>query len=971
MANEKRINPRKKFVPRILPWLLAAAALAFYWFTLNPWVSLLNIASVAKISGWTWQPEVISPVLFLVTYPFRWLHAAQIPLALNFFSAVCAALALGLLARSVAILPQDRTEAQRERERSDFSFLTLWSAWLPPVLAVVVCGLQFTFWEQATNFTGETLQLLLFAFVIWSLLEYRLDERQWRLFLAAGVYGAAMADNWAMIGFLPVFIGAIIWIRGLSFFNPRFLSRMVLCGLAGMLFYFLLPLVLTSSGRYPISFWLALKYNLAQQWGMVKLVFNGDVRRVVGIVSLTSLLPVFVMAIRWGASFGDDSRLGTALATFMFHIFHAIILFACVWVTFDPPFSPRYQAFGFPALTFYYLVALSVGYYSGYFLLVFGKDAVSRFQTPQPSPFRFLKLPVVAAVFALAALAAIGLIDKNEPQIKEVNGGTLQKYAALVEENLPREGGILLCDTDNNGVDQPTRLFITMAALARDGRTQDFLPLDTFALDWPDYHRFLHRKYPQKWPQIVSDKDVNIVNPHGLPAVLNLLSKTNAIYYLQPSFGYYFEQFYLEPHGLIYRLKPLPEDTLLPPKLDQNQIVENEGFWSRAEASVFPAVEQEIAPPDPNAPQNLAGRAFARLHVKREENPNASAAANFYSRSVDFWGVELQRAGELEKAAARFETAQKLNPDNLAAQINLEFNQTLRAGRTAPVDLSKTTPDQLGNWIETLNANGPFDEPSFCFQIGIYMAQETYYRQAIAAFTRVRELAPDNLAARLWLGQLYFLQHLPDQALDAIRDPFTQPEKFGLGPTNSTGLNILAAGAYLLKTNLARGIELIDLEISRHPADNDLLTAAAQFYLTHGLYTNALAVIEHKLKTSPDDPTWLYTKGFVLMQLKNYDDADTAFTRVLAAQTNNFDALFNRAVARFDSGKLDDARTDYSRLQQNFTNSFQVSYGLGEIAYRKHETNEAVRNFEIYLANANTNAAEAKTVLERLRELKK
>jgi hypothetical protein len=68
---------------------------------------------------------------------------------------------------------------------------------------------------------------------------------------------------------------------------------------------------------------------------------------------------------------------------------------------------------------------------------------------------------------------------------------------------------------------------------------------------------------------------------------------------------------------------------------------------------------------------------------------------------------------------------------------------------------------------------------------------------------------------------------------------------------------------------------------------------------------------------------------------------------------------------------LDDARTDYSRLQQNFTNSFQVSYGLGEIAYRKHETNEAVRNYEIYLANANTNAAEAKTVLERLRELKK
>ena len=133
MANEKRTDPRKNFVPRILPWLLAAAAFVFYWLTLNHWVSLFNLGVVAKTSGWDWEPEFFEPVFFLVTYPFHWLPVAQIPVALNIFSAVCAALTLGLLARSVAILPQDRTDAQRERERSDFSFLTIWSAWLPPV----------------------------------------------------------------------------------------------------------------------------------------------------------------------------------------------------------------------------------------------------------------------------------------------------------------------------------------------------------------------------------------------------------------------------------------------------------------------------------------------------------------------------------------------------------------------------------------------------------------------------------------------------------------------------------------------------------------------------------------------------------------------------------------------------------------------------------------------------------------------
>ena len=125
MATKQQTDPRKNFTPRILPWLLAAAIFVVYCLTLNHWASLYNYQAVAKISGWTWQPEIYNPLFFVVTYPFRWLPAAQIPVALNLFSAVCAALTLGLLARSVAILPQDRTDAQREREHSVFSFLTI------------------------------------------------------------------------------------------------------------------------------------------------------------------------------------------------------------------------------------------------------------------------------------------------------------------------------------------------------------------------------------------------------------------------------------------------------------------------------------------------------------------------------------------------------------------------------------------------------------------------------------------------------------------------------------------------------------------------------------------------------------------------------------------------------------------------------------------------------------------------------
>jgi len=110
MPKQNQIDPRKNFVPRFLPWLLGGVMLAFYWFTLNRWVNVQNLGEVATISGWVWQPQLFGPLQFLATYPFRWLPLAQIPLALNLFSALCGAAALGLLARSVALLPRDHTE---------------------------------------------------------------------------------------------------------------------------------------------------------------------------------------------------------------------------------------------------------------------------------------------------------------------------------------------------------------------------------------------------------------------------------------------------------------------------------------------------------------------------------------------------------------------------------------------------------------------------------------------------------------------------------------------------------------------------------------------------------------------------------------------------------------------------------------------------------------------------------------------
>jgi tetratricopeptide (TPR) repeat protein len=673
------------------------------------------------------------------------------------------------------------------------------------------------------------------------------------------------------------------------------------------------------------------------------------------------------MAIRWKASFGDHSPMGMMLTSFLFHLVCATFLVLCVWMAFDPPFSPRHIGFGTPYLTLYYLGALSIGYFSGYFLLIFGKDPSSRLPLPKPPAVQFLNLLVVVSVWVFVVAAITGLAYRNTPQIRAANDDTFQKYASFVKENLPRSGGILLSD-------DPYHLFFVEAALARDGRAKDFVPLDTQSLKWPAYLRFLHGKFPQQWPELVSATDVKPVNPIGLISALTMLAKSNELYYLHPSFGYYFEQFYQEPHGLDYKLKLLPSDTLLPLLPDKNQIAENQAFWARVETQAFAPIKRAVAPPDPNAPRRWGRRMLDGFHVPRVQNQNAIFAGTFYSRSLNFWGVQLQRAGDLTNAAACFTLAAEVNPDNFVAQINLQFNQSLRAGKSVPLDLSKTTSDQFGkyrDWNRVLNANGPFDEPSFCFVEGINLAaQNGFFRQAVAPLARVRELEPDNLEARLTLGQIYVKYGLPDRTLEVLRDPLEQPERFLLAKMNKTQLNVIAAAAYLQKNDLAKGTQLLETEIALHPDDTNLLTATVQAYLMHGLFTNALVIIDRQLKLAPNDPAWLFNRGNVSIQLEAYDDAIAAFTRVLATQTNNPSALFNRALARLNSGKLDVARADYKTLQQSFTNSFWVAWGLGEIAWRQHDTNEAIRNYKLYLANANTNTAEATNVIQRLRELK-
>lgn len=959
----------RSFVRDVLPWLVGLGAVVVYLATLNLGVRLSSLPLVAQAAGWDWRPSLFQPVFFLVTLPLRLLPESWLPAALNGLSAVCAALTLALLARSVALLPHDRLPIQRRLERSEHSLLSLPSAWMPPLLAVLVCGLQLTFWEHATLVTGMMLDLLMLAYVIRCLLEYRLEHEQTWLSRAAFVFGVGMANDWALMGFLPLFLVALIWIKGFRFFRPDFLTRMAMFGLAGLALLVLLPVLVSFSPDSPAGFWATLRLVLGSQVGILRATlrrFYSGHREVAMLLSVVALLPVTVMGIRWRRITTDNSPVGAWFTGLFFSFANLLFLLAGLWVAFDPSFSPRQRGFDLPCLPLYYLSALSVGYFSGYFLLIFGG------KEPWRQPRRQPEAPPASApgylhavpVLLLLVLAPVGLLIKNLPIIRSFNLPLLGQYADLALQALPRDGCIVLSD-------DPRPLQLLRTRLAQRGGARNYILLETQALPYAAYRAYLHRKHPQFWPT----KPVDLGSEEALPAnritaMLGELSQRVPVYYLQQSFGYYFEDFYAEPHGLVYQLKPYPAGTLDAPAPTDALVAANEAFWNN---TLEGAAAQSLAlmADSDNAKAGWRQKFLARLKCKSELPPEVWVVAHAYSIAVDFWGVTLQRAGRLAEAARCFKHAGKL-AYNRAAQVNLETNQELAAKRKMVVDLSKPPEDRLGSYrdiLQLLGNDGPVDDPTLCCLLGGTFAQGQLYRQASQEFARAVALAPGCLPARFMLAELYRLQRLPDRVLTVVAQIRSCPDVQPLSPRSRVETDFLEASAHLAAGQDAEAGAVVERMLADNPGETNLLSQITRLYLTNQRYSNALAFIDRQLAADPDNVGLLINKGYVCVQIGIYSNAIPPLNRAVALQSTNSYALFNRALACLQAGDYPGAQADYETLLKLVPTSYRVYYGLAEIAWRQRQTNAAIRYYRGYLSNSVPGSDEAKLVQLRLKQL--
>ena len=923
---------------RRFPLQAALGALLIYGLTLSWGITVNSLPLAAKVAGWDWRPMAGQPVLWLLTLPLRCLPAGWVPVALNLFSAVCGAAVLGMLARSAELLVCDRPQ----------NALKGWGGRLPALLACVACGLEFSFWREATAASGEMLSLLLLAAAIWCLLEYRAAREPRWLTAAAVIWGLGMAENWVMQIGLPVFVVAVVALAGARFLNWNFLARMALLVLAGFSVYLLLPMVNGLTPHSPWSFGEAWVMTLKTTKHTLGMLYGGFWRahRLVAIaVAVFFLVPTLPCLLRLH---DEDTRNKSGidrLQIWLFRALRGVLLLACLWLAFDPEVGPRQivlQQIGLalPLVTFDYLNALGIGYLAGSLWLVLQPMLERRSRRDEFRRFRSLAAP--ALVVALGLVAG-GLLLRNAPGITLANRQPLASFGALAVRSLPAGGGVVLSD-------DPQKLLVFQAALSHQRAVRDWQAVDTASLPSPEYRAALERQHPAGW---LTAENRHELKPQEALQLIEQVARSNRLCYLHPSFGYFFERFYLQPHDAVFEMKLCDLNQLGAPPLTPPETARMEKFWDETWASELEAISRTVWRPAVSRRPKGGGKILRSLHVGAVSPVQSQLLGEWFSISLNTWGVELQRAGQMPAARQRFEQALALNTNNLAARINHQNNTNLQAGK----HLNLAGLSEAAGWFRDvqrlgliMNRFGPFDDPVICYLMGSSYQQRGQLRLAAQQFERARTLAPDAPASELALAEIYSRVRMDDKVFEIVKHLRTLTQTMPATNSLDVELSLLEANAWLSQTNPANARGVLQSILKKHPDDDRVLNLVVKAYLVFGDFTTARQLMAGQLARNPDDVVTLNNQAAMLLQMGDATNALPLLNHALAI-TNLPSLRLNRAFARLQIQDLPAAEADFLELDKSQVEPCRVHLGLAEIAGQRHDTNLAIHHLTVCLSN--------------------
>lgn len=962
-----------------IPWILLAIVGVLYVFCGDWWLSQHNLPTLAQLNHWDWKPFSGKPVHFLLTYPIRFLPIGMQVWALTGLSLAAALASLALLVRIVTILPQERTRLQRQRELKNRGILPATVAWLPASLALLVCAFGLTFWQNASAFSQDMLDLVLFAYVVRALAEFRLEPRDEWLYKAALVYGFGIANSSSMLGYLPLFIATVAWVKGLPFFKFQFLMKLALLGSVGLLAYLVVPIVHSVSDAGWLGFWESLRAYLGSQ--KAALATLASARIYVLFLAAVSVLPCMGFAFRWGEGGGDISGTSAQVTTWVTHILHALFLLLGLAIAFEynlsdaskSEISVRHLAAsaGTPVvLTVYFLSAVSLGYYAGYFQLVFGTPSIHRWGRPSALGKAFNTVVVALLIIALVGVPG-ALLYRNFNSMRVAHTNSLITLAKRLHERLP-DGAFTLSDT-------PLWYYLVQAGGAISDKKVRLTHLDSSSLMSGAFHSYMRKREPVRWTPLPRDYPKKaLVERSTVIRFLNDFSRSNMVFYTEPSFGFFFEAHYLEPNGLLYRLRPMQANQLEPPVPRSDLLAAEEAYWNAVEKTEFPGL-------------------IARLPKTTKTRFGASPPRDFglqmvttaYSRSLNWLGSRFAIYGQPERAETFFKKAQLLAPDNGAAYINEAFIQHSRTNRHDPLPVTTNVLEKLkvygGNLETVLKVSGPIIETGNLLVQARSYADGQNLMQAAQILRLVSRRSAEPLDYEIAVAKLVAEARRPEMALEIVSQIRAKASpKFLSNITNLMDLVEVEGRSADRIDDLPRAEKILRDAIAAYPMEDTPFSTLVAVYVQRASFeqrrgqTNrsreflaaARKTLEQQIQNQPKNVNAWVNYGAAFMRVDQFAEAIPPLTRAVEMDKENLAALLNRAICYLKIDQLTQSQQDYERARSLRPETpYQILYGLGEVALRSQRKKDAINYFEQYLKKAPP-STEAEEVRDKLSKLK-
>jgi len=213
--------------------------------------------------------------------------------------------------------------------------------------------------------------------------------------------------------------------------------------------------------------------------------------------------------------------------------------------------------------------------------------------------------------------------------------------------------------------------------------------------------------------------------------------------------------------------------------------------------------------------------------------------------------------------------------------------------------------------------------------------------KAIAQLNEVLTLEPENLGARVLLGDAYLakndLQKAEENYLAALDNKLNNAGAlFGLAQISRLKGEQREVAIYLNRVGTLIG----------DSTSTDLLYKFALEAMQVGLFDEAKSALERAVQLKPKDPSYLLALGIAWLRKTDLFEAEKLFRRVLVMEPNNAQAQLHLGYVLLNQKKYAEARTWLEKSARTSAPIPEVFYYLGLVAQEQNNDAGAIVLFE-------------------------